>query len=127
MAIRLQLTPADVKARKVLTPGPYGWEIRAVYTKPSKEDKSINYVFELVGIDGEAKDVLIRKYFNEKFIAPIVPLLQALGQQVSEEDVTSVDLEAAQGMKVRGIVETRMYQNTPQNDIVAWAPYEQAA
>jgi len=121
--LKLQITPQDAKAAKILKPGPYRFKIDKVYGKLSKdkgEGKSMNYWFELVGLEGEAKDVPIRCIFNEKFITPIIPLLQALGQEVSEEDLTNVDLEAAQGQEVIGFVETQLYNSKPQNNITSW-------
>jgi len=128
MSLKLTLTPADVKAVKVLTPGPYTFEIRAVYTKVSKsEDKSTNYVLEFIGVDGEAKDVLIKKYINEKFLAPFVPIFEALGHTVSEDEESNFDIEALVGQKVRGFVSNGMYNNRPNNQLDSFAPVEAAA
>lgn len=125
MALKLTIKPEDVKAAKIITPGPYRFKVRAFYPKPAK-DKSMNYVAELIGMEGDATDVRILKFFNEKFIAPIVPFLRALGQEVSEDNLTEVDLEGAIGMEVIGFVETSMRDNKPQNDINAWKNVNEA-
>lgn len=121
MPLKLTIKPEDVKASKIITPGKYRFRIQKVYVLPSKGDKSTNYVFDIIGLEGSAEGVPIKKFFNEKFISPIIPLLNALGQECSEETLTDVDLESAVNMEVFGFVETTLRDGkTPQNDINAW-------
>ena len=122
MTLKLTITPKDVKAGKVLTPGPYVFEITSLITKPSKEDKSTNYVIDFTGVEGEAKDVVIKKYINEKFLAPFVPIFEALGSKVSEEEESNFDLEALVGQKLRGFVSNGIYNGRPNNQLDSFAP-----
>lgn len=118
--LKLTIRPEDVKAGKIITPGKYRFRIQKIYPKASKGDKSTNYVFEFLGLEGAAEGVPVTIFYNEKLLVMILPLLQALGQEVSEENVTDVDLETALNMEVYGFVTTGMYNNRPTNTIEAW-------
>jgi hypothetical protein len=57
MAIRMNITPQDVKAQKIVRPGWYPVEIKEVKEELASDKESTNVRVNVEGLDGDAKGV----------------------------------------------------------------------
>lgn len=127
MAIRMNITPQDVKSQKLVRPGWYLVEIKEVKQEMASDKSSYNTRVDVEGLDGDAKGVPVPTWFSEKFAQGAIPFVKATGGRVSEEDGVDpdYDFEAQISKKVMAhIVTSRGKSGTdkPRNQIDDWAP-----
>lgn len=127
MAIRMNITPQDVKSQKLVRPGWYPVEIKEVKQEMASDKSSYNTRVDVEGLDGDAKGVPVPTWFSEKFAQGAIPFVKATGGRVSEEDGVDpdYDFEAQISKKVMAhIVTSRGKSGTdkPRNQIDDWAP-----
>lgn len=115
---KLSLSKRDVAAGTILEPGLYDAKITAVSMQPAKDKQSNNYVVEFeIGDQG----VPLKKYFSEKYLAAIVPLLKAAGAQVDEDGV-EIDTDELVDVEIKVSIINSVYNGKQQNDIEAYLP-----
>ncbi len=127
MPIRMNITPNDVKAQKLVRSGWYNARITDVTQKVAADKQSNNTIIEVIGLDGDAKDVPIPTWFNEKFAQGAIPFVKATGGRVTEEEGVDpdYDFEAQIGKTVMIHVVTsrgKTGNEKPRNQIDDWAP-----
>ena len=127
MAIRMNITPADAKAQKIVRPGWYPVEVKEVKHERASDKESMNVRVDIEGLDGDAKGVPVPTWFSEKFAQGAIPFVKATGGRVTEEEGVDpdYDFEAQIGKKVMAhIVTSRGKSGTdkPRNQIDDWAP-----
>lgn len=122
--MRLNVTPQDMKASKIVKPGWHILEITENVTKPNKEGDAMNVEFSFVGAEGDAKDVPFKYWLSEKAPGFSIQLLTALGFKLSETEANTIDIKDGQfkGRKVKAKIEIGMYNNRKQNQISEFAP-----
>lgn len=127
MAIRMNITPTDVKSQKLVRPGWYTVEIKDVKSELASDKQSYNTRVDVEGVDGDASGVPIPTWFSEKFAQGAIPFVKATGGRVTEEEGVDpdYDFELQIGKKVMAhIVTSRGKTGTdkPRNQIDDWAP-----
>jgi len=127
MAIRMNITPQDVKAQKLVRPGWYPVEIKEVKQELASDKSSYNTRVDVEGLDGDAAGVPVPTWFSEKFTQGAIPFVKATGGRVSEEEGVDpdYDFEIQVGKRVMAhIVTSRGKSGTdkPRNQIDDWAP-----
>lgn len=131
MAIRMNITPNDVKAQKLVRPGWYNARIEGVKQEIAADKASHNTRIDVIGLDGDATGVPIPTWFNEKFAQGAIPFVRATGGRVTEEDGLDpdYDFEAQVGKTVMIHVITsrgKTGNDKPRNQIDDWAPAQGA-
>ena len=120
---RLQITPADVKASKLVKPGWYLTKIVKYSYELNKAKDAYNHVYEVVGAEGDANGVPLKLWMSEKAARFHIPFIVACGGTVNEETGIDFEMAAAEGQTVRGKWETQQQEGQrPQNTITDWAP-----
>lgn len=127
MAIRMNITPADVKRSKIIQPGWYPFLITDIKEEPSADKKSVNVVLDLEGKEGDAEGVPVKHWFSEKAPGFAIPFVRATGGRVTEEEGIdpNYDFAAQRGKVVMGhVITSRGKDGTqpPRNSIDDWAP-----
>jgi hypothetical protein len=127
MAIRLNITPQDVKATKLVRPGWYNVRINEVKEELAKDKESTNIVVDVLGAEGDADGVPIKNWFSEKFPQGGISFVKACGGSVSEDQGVdpSFDWERQAGKVVKAHIVTsrgKDGQQPPRNVIDEWAP-----
>lgn len=127
MAIRLSITPEDVRAEKLVRPGWYPVEIKEVKEAMAKDQVSSNIVVDVEGLEGDAKQVPIKNFFSEKFPQGGIAFARACGAKITEEEGIdpNFDWELQKGRKVKAHIVTnkgKSGQDKPRNAIDDWAP-----
>ena len=127
MAIRMNITPNDVKAQKLVRPGWYTFLIQLVKQELASDKASNNVRVDVIGLDGDATGVPIPTWFSEKFTQGAIPFVKATGGRVTEEEGIDpdYDFEAQVGKKVMAHVVTsrgKTGNDKPRNQIDDWAP-----
>jgi len=127
MAIRLNITPTDVKAQKLVRPGWYNVKVVEVKEELAKDKESTNIVVDIVGLEGDADGVPVKNWFSEKFPQGGISFVKACGGQVSEETGVdpSFDWERQVGKTVKAHIVTNRGkdgQQPPRNSVDEWAP-----
>jgi len=127
MAIRMNITPQDVKAQKIVRPGWYGAEIKEVRQEVASDKESMNTRIDIVGLDGDAMGVPIPTWFSEKFPQSAIPFIKATGGRVTEEEGVDpdYDFEAQVGKRVMIHIVTsrgKTGNDKPRNQVDDWAP-----
>ena len=122
--MRLNVTPEDMKASKIVKPGWNVLEVTDNVTKPNKEGDAMNVEFSFVGRGGDADGVPFKYWLSEKAPGFSVALLTALGFKLSETEANTVELKDGQfkGKRVKAKIETGTYNNRKQNQISEFAP-----
>lgn len=115
---KISFSKRDIAAGTILEPGLYKAKISTVSTQPTKDKTSMNYVIEFLIGDQE---VPLRKFFSEKYVSPMIPLLKAAGADV-DEDGFELDLDALVGVELKVSVINGTYNNKPTNDIDSYIP-----
>ena len=92
MAITINLSRESVQSGNILPPGWYLMTIKDIYQKPAATDGSTNTWFKFVVAEGDQKDTPVLKNFSEKFMAPIVGLVEIISGQKYVPD-TPINLE----------------------------------
>lgn len=116
--MKLNFSKRDVAAGTILEPGLYAAKIATVSQQAAKDKQSMNYVVELLVGDNE---VPVRKFYNEKFLSPMIPLLKAAGADV-DADGFEIDLNALVGVELKVSIINGSYNNKPTNEIDAFMP-----
>jgi len=127
MAIRMNITPTDVKSQKLVRPGWYTAEIKDVKAELASDKQSYNTRVDVEGVDGDAAGVPIPTWFSEKFAQGAIPFIKATGGRVTEDEGVDpdYDFELQIGKKVMiHVVTSRGKTGTdkPRNQIDDWAP-----
>jgi hypothetical protein len=127
MAIKMNITPKDVKAQKIVRPGWYPAEITDVRQELASDKESQNTRVDVIGLEGDAKDVPIPTWFSEKFTASAIPFVKATGGRVDEEEGIDpdYDFELQKGKRVMVHIVTsrgKTGNDKPRNQIDDWAP-----
>ena len=119
MALTINLSREDVLTGNILPPGWYLATIKDAYQKAATTDGSTNTWFKFVIAEGEHKDTPVLKNFSEKFMAPIVGLIEILSGKKYVPG-TDVNLEGAIGKQIRIQVQNKLFNGNPQNEIVGF-------
>jgi len=127
MGLRFQVSASDVKRSKLIKPGWYLFSVVDVRVEKAKDGQSNNIVIDLVGKEGDAKDVPVRTWISEKAPGLAVPAIKAFGGDVSEETGADFDFEGIRGMDARLLIETGEYEGRKNNSIKDWAPASNVA
>lgn len=127
MPIRMNITPNDVKAQKIVRTGWYNARIEGVKQEVASDKVSNNVRVDVVGLDGDCTSVPIPTWFNEKFTQGAISFVRATGGRVTEEDGVDpdYDFEAQIGKTVMIHVVTsrgKTGNDKPRNQIDDWAP-----
>lgn len=127
MPIRMNITPKDVKAQKIVRPGWYPVEIKEVKQELAADKESQNTRVDVEGLDGDAAGVPVPTWFSEKFTQGAIPFVKATGGRVTEEEGVDpdYDFEAQVGKRVMAHIVTsrgKTGQDKPRNQIDDWAP-----
>jgi hypothetical protein len=127
MAIRMNITPQDVKAQKIVRPGWYPVEIKEVKEELASDKESTNVRVNVEGLDGDAKGVPVPTWFSEKFTQGAIPFVKATGGRVDEESGIDPDYDfgAQEGKRVMAHIVTsrgKTGNDKPRNQIDDWAP-----
>lgn len=101
-------TAEDVKRGKIVIPQWYLMTIKSVTRELSKDKSSHNWIVDLVGNSGEATDVPFRRYYSEKALGMMIPLVVSVGGTVNEETGGSFNSEAMQGKQVEAFVKNEL-------------------
>ena|SRR5579859_1763619 len=122
MPITINLSREDVQAARVLPPGWYLCTIKDVWQEPAKSDGSTNtWVKFAVKEEGDFKDVPLRKNFSEKWMNPIIGLIEVLSGKAYVAG-TPVELDGAKGKDIRVQVQNKLYNGTAQNEVIGFKP-----
>lgn len=127
MAIKLNITPDDVKRNKLIKPGWFNFRITEVKEEPAADKQSVNIVIDLEGLEGDSLGVPVRHWFNEKAPGFAIPFVKATGGRVTEEEGIdpNYDFAAQKGKVVKAKVITsrgKSGEDRPRNAIDDWAP-----
>ena len=127
MAIRMNITPNDVKAQKLVRAGWYNVRIEAVKQELASDKTSHNTRIDVIGLDGDAAGVPVPTWFNEKFSQGAIPFVRATGGKVTEEDGLDpdYDFEVQVGKTVMAHIVTsrgKTGNDKPRNQVDDWAP-----
>jgi hypothetical protein len=127
MPIRMNITPKDVKAQKIVRPGWYASEIKEVSQGISADKESTNTRVDIEGLDGDAAGVPVPTWFSEKFPQGAIAFVKATGGRVTEEEGIDpeYDFEAQVGKKVMAHIVTsrgKSGNDKPRNQVDDWAP-----
>ena len=127
MPIRMNITPKDVKAQKIVRPGWYPAEIKEVKSEVASDKESMNTRVDVEGLEGDAMGVPVPTWFSEKFVQGAIPFVKATGGRVTEEEGVDpdYDFEAQVGKKVMVHIVTsrgKSGNDKPRNQIDDWAP-----
>lgn len=127
MAIRMQITPNDVKSQKVVRPGWYPVIIDEIKQELAADKASMNIRVDVTAQEGDAKDVPVVTWFSEKFAQGAIPFVKATGGKCTEEDGVDpdYDFEAQKGKKVNAHIVTNKGKSgleKARNMIDDWAP-----
>lgn len=128
---KLNITPKDVKAQKLVRPGWYLAKITEVMESLAKDKESTNIVVDVEGAEGDCLGVPIKTWFSEKFTQGAIPFVKATGGRVTEEEGIDpdYDFENQVNKTVKIHVVTSRGKNNdekPRNVIDDWAPAHQA-
>lgn len=118
--MKIELTPSDVKAEKILEPGWYKFQLEHTEDKASSSgDGSMVAHMRWLGLSGAAEGVPVRCYLSEKSKSLVKSLIEALqGTKVGEEGiVTEVTNENARGRTVEAFIKNGLYEGRTQNVI----------
>lgn len=119
--MKIDLTPSDVKADKILEPGWYKFQLEHTEDKLSNAgDGSTVAHMKWLGIEGAAEGVPVRLYLSEKSKSLQKALVEALsGSKVSEETgiTTEITNDNARGRTVEAFIKNGLYEGRTQNVI----------
>lgn len=115
---KLTFSKRDVAAGTILEPGLYTAKVVAVAEKAAKDGKSMNHVIEFAIGD---KEIPLTKYFSEKYLAAMIPLLRAAGADVDDEGF-ELDTNQLVGVEIKVSIINTVYNGKQQNDIDAYLP-----
>src|SRR5215510_1661642 len=93
MAIKMNITPKDVKAQKIVRPGWYPAIIQEVKQELAQDKESYNTRVDVEGLEGDCAGVPIPTWFSEKFAQSAIPFVKATGGKVTEEDGIDPDYD----------------------------------
>lgn len=125
--IKVSFSPRDIKAQKLLDPGPYGFIVEDVGTKRNPKGQT-QYYIDFVGFTGMAKDVPLRKVFNEEWLQFMVPLMdKGFGITMDEDNGTDIDLEAIKTRKIKLFIKRGNFNGQDNNDIEGFEPWTEEA
>jgi hypothetical protein len=127
MPIRMNITPNDVKAQKLVRSGWYNAKITDVKQELAADKQAYNTRIDVIGIDGDCAGVPIPTWFSEKFAQGAIPFVKATGGRVTEDEGIDpeYDFEAQIGKTVMVHVVTsrgKTGNDKPRNQIDDWAP-----
>lgn len=127
MAIRMNITPNDVKSGKLVRAGWYNVRVENVKQELASDKTSHNTRIDVIGLDGDAAGVPVPTWFNEKFAQGAIPFVRATGGKVTEEDGLDpdYDFEVQVGKTVMAHIVTsrgKTGNDKPRNQIDDWAP-----
>lgn len=128
MAITVRVSKDDFLASVICKKADWlPLEIEKVEVKPNNEGDSMNYIVDFRvlqnGKQEDMNEVPIRKFYSEKYLAPIIPLAAALGTPIGR-DGGEFDLERASGKKVMGMVKPGKMGDRDINDIIDFRPID---
>lgn len=118
--MKIDLTPSDVKAEKILEPGWYKFQLEHTEDKASSSgDGSMVAHMKWLGISGAAEGVPVRLYLSEKSKSLVKALVEALtGEKVGAEGITTeVTNDNARGKTVEAYIKNGLYEGRTQNVI----------
>lgn len=121
MPLTFTVSREDLLRGKTIEPGWHKMLIKNVTQEPASTDQSTNTIIDFTVVDGQFKDVPLRRYFSEKAPGFIVPFLIACGAPVGEQGGT-FDLERCKGKMILGYVINEMYNNRPTNKVEDFRP-----
>lgn len=127
MAIRMNITPTDVKATKIVKPQWYQMKIVEVKEELAKDKESTNVVIALIGQEGDANGVPFKSWISEKFPGGGIAFVRATGGRVTEDEGIdpNYDFKAQEGKTVLAKVTTSRGKDgtgKPMNSIEDFAP-----
>lgn len=130
--MRLNITPKDVKASKIVRPGWYLAKIDEVKEELAKDKESTNIVVDFTGLEGDATGVPFKNWFSEKFPQGAIPFVKATGGRVTEEEGLDPDYDferqVGKTVKIHVITDRgKDGQGKPRNAIDDFAPASAAA
>ena len=123
--MRARITPDDLAAGQLLSPGWYPAEIIKYVEEPANTDGSTNGIVHFKVIGEKGRGARFRTLYNEKAMAFAGPLLTALGAKVSKDTGIDADLSEATlvGKKVDvNIRRGETSKKNPFNEAADFAP-----
>lgn len=121
----LTITPQEIKRRKIVKAGWYHLKCTDVRYEKSKDKESYNHIFDLVGLEDDAKDVPFMVFVPEKYPDMAIGLVQAfLGKKLDENSgLPDFDPRNIKGSILRAHVDPAKDKNgNMRNNIDEWAP-----
>lgn len=87
----IDFSPEDFKATQLVEPNWYPFRVRGYTTEPSKEKGIKLHIFDLIGLDGNAKDLPIRRSFPDTYRRMMIPFLVATGMPINESGAKGIN------------------------------------
>lgn len=122
---RVNLKPEDHLAAVIVPSQWYPLKVSQYEELPSNDGNSINHWLYFTITAGKFVGKVIRQSFNEKFIAPIIPVFQAAGAGLNPKAAVSVDPASLVNKTLDGYVEVgkNVTSGGNFNKLSDWAPY----
>lgn len=125
----LNITPAEIKRRKICKPGWYHMKCLDVRFEKSRDQDSYNHIFDFIGLEGDMKEVPVMIFVPEKYPDMGIGLVEAfLGKKLDENTgLNNFDPGNVKGSILRGHNNPgKDKKGTLRNQIDEWAPADPA-
>lgn len=122
--IKVQFTPADIKANKLLTPGKYGFVLESVEARKQKDTGQTVYWTGFKGFTGEADGVPVRRAYTEEYKQYLQALIsKGFGVEMDEDSGAEFDIESLIGRKILLYIKRGKYNGQDNNEIEGFEPW----